>query len=258
MSLLIALFDLSKVVSKTMKIRVGIALLGMWMSVSTTWAEAPLQLYYSERIPYAVADDRGSVHGLTATPAADAFKQAGVPFEWKKMPFKRQLVTLKYNKKRACGIGWFKKTEREAFARFTHPIYQDKPFITISAAGNDAVGRHGNVAGLLQDKQIRLLVKDGFSYGAYVDQQLKFHAPETLVVAGSSNLEMLDILLSGRADYFFVSEEEAEQMIEKSGHDRSRFQLNAYSDMPPGNFRYIACSKQVSPATVEALNAGLR
>jgi polar amino acid transport system substrate-binding protein len=71
-------------------------------------------------------------------------------------------------------------------------------------------------------------------------------------------MEMLNIVLSGRADYFFVSEEEAEQVIEMSGHDRSRFQLNIYSDMPPGNFRYIACSMQVSPATVEALNAGLR
>lgn len=139
-------------------------------------------LYYSERVPYAVTDDNGSVKGLTATPAARAFERAGIPFKWKEMPFKRQLATLEFNKKKACGIGWFKKLEREAFAYFTHPIYQDKPSITISKKGNEGVTRHEVLATLLEDKSIRLLVKDGFSYGAYIDEQVKRYSPDKLTV----------------------------------------------------------------------------
>jgi len=104
-------------------------------------AQSPILLYYYDRAPYAVTDNQGQVNGLCATPVANAFKQAGIPYQWKKMPFKRQLVTIKHNKKKACGIGWFKNPEREEFARFTDEIYQDKPAITISKKGNQALAQ---------------------------------------------------------------------------------------------------------------------
>ena len=220
-------------------------------------AEDVLQLYYSERTPYAVTSEQGEVSGLTATPAAHAFNQAGIPFQWKKMPFKRQLQTIKYNKKMACGIGWFKKPERKEFALFTNVIYQDKPSITLSKQNNTVVAQHGDVASLLKDQQLKLLVKDDFSYGSYVDALIKAHSPEKVVAVASSNVQMLQMILSGRADYFFVSEEEAEQIITSSGHDLVEFQRYRYSDMPTGNKRYIACSQQVTSATIDLLNQAL-
>ena len=221
-------------------------------------AQSPIQLYYYERIPYAVADNQGEVSGLCATPAANAFKKAGIPFQWKKMPFKRQLVTIKHNKKKACGIGWFKNPEREEFARFTNEIYQDKPAITISKKGNQALRRHQDLKTLLQDKQIRLLVKDGFSYGAYIDGLIKKYDPEVVVVATSTNIQMLQMIMAGRADYYFTSEEEAEHMIINAGYEVSLFQLQHYSDMPAGNRRYITCSQQVTPETIDLLNRALK
>lgn len=109
-----------------------IAMLILFISSMPVNAESPIQLYYYDRVPYATTDAQGEVSGLCATPAANAFKQAGIPFQWKKMPFKRQLVTIKHIKKMACGIGWFKNPERESFARFTDSIYQDKTAVTIS------------------------------------------------------------------------------------------------------------------------------
>jgi len=220
-------------------------------------AQDPIQLYYYERIPYAVADNQGGVRGLTATPAAEAFKKAGIPFRWKAMPFKRQLVTIKHNKKRACGVGWFKNPEREAFARYTDAIYQDKPAITISRNGNVAIKQHRILQNLLKDKNVKLLVKDGFSYGAYIDGLIDKYDP-AVVVATSTNIQMLQMLLAGRADYFFTSEEEAEHMIKSAGYSVSQFQLQHYSDMPPGNHRYITCSPQVSPETIDLLNRALK
>ncbi len=221
-------------------------------------AENPMQLYYYDRAPYSVTDAQGAVSGLCATPAANAFKQAGIPFQWKKMPFKRQLVTLKHNKKRACGIGWFKKPEREVFARFTDSIYQDQPAVTISKKGNDALEPHRDLISLFEDKKVKLLVKDGFSYGAYVDELINNYDPQTVSVVTSTNVQMLQMLLSGRADYFFISEEEAKHIVAKAGYDVSQFQLRDYSDMPAGNRRYIACSNQVSTEIVGLLNSALK
>ncbi len=230
----------------------------LFLFTSTVMAQSPIQLYYDERVPYAVSDKHGAVHGLTATPAAKAFEQAGIPFQWKKMPFKRQLAIIKYNKKPACGIGWFKKPEREQFARFTRVVYQDRPSIVISKKSSSKMSQHGDVSSLLQDKSIKLLVKDSFSYGTYVDKQITKYQPETVAVAGSNNIQMLQIILSGRADYLFAAEEEAEEMIVSAGYDIAQFELHHFTDMPAGNNRYIACSQQVAPETVELLNQALR
>lgn len=231
----------------------------VWLTAfaAYAYAEDVVQIYYEERIPYAVTSEQGDVSGLTATPTAKAFNQTGISFQWKEMPFKRQLQTIKYNKKMACGIGWFKKPEREEFALFTSKIYQDKPSITLSKQGNTTVAQYGDVVSLLQDKQAKLLVKDGFSYGSYIDNLIETHSPEKVVVVGSSNVQMLQVILSDRADYFFVSEEEAEQIITSSGHDLEQFQRQQYSDMPAGNNRYIACSQQVTPSTINLLNQTL-
>ena len=220
-------------------------------------AEDVIQVYYEERTPYAVTGPQGDVSGLTATPTKNAFRQAGINFQWKKMPFKRQLQTIKYNKKIACGIGWFKKSEREEFALFTNVIYQDRPSITISKHGHDIVAKHDNVAGLLNDESLKLLVKDDFSYGSYVDALIDKYAPERVVAVGSNNVQMLQMVQSGRADYFFVSEEEAEEIITSSGHQLDQFQRQHYSDMPAGNKRYIACSQQVTKEKVDLLNQAL-
>lgn len=221
-------------------------------------AEPPLQLFYFERIPYSVSDSRGNVSGLVASPAANALKKAGIQFQWKKMPFKRQLETIKYNKKRACGIGWFKNPEREKFTRFTNAIYQDKPSITISKNGNHIVSQHKDIVSLFKDKSIKLLIKDGFSYGAYIDEQIQKQSPETVAVVSSKNVQMLQTLLAGRADYFFASKEEAEHIITEAGYSVSQFHLQEYDDIPLGNSRYIGCSQQVEPELIDRINQALK
>lgn len=224
------------------------------LCTSVVSAEDVIQIYYEERTPYAVTGPQGDVSGLTATPTKNAFQKAGINFQWKKMPFKRQLQTIKYNKKMACGIGWFKNPEREEFATFSVPIYQDMPSITISKRGNTSVAKHENAESLLKDKSLKLLVKDGFSYGRYIDELIEKHNPDLVVAVGSSNLQMLQMILSGRADYFIVSEEEAEEIITSAGYSLQDFQRQRYTDMPPGNKRYIACSQQVAHEIVDSLN----
>ena len=77
-------------------------------------------------------------------------------------------------------------------------------------------------------------------------------------VVTSTNVQMLQMILSGRADYFFISEEEADHIILSAGYETSQFQLKHFADMPAGNRRYIACSLQVSQKIVELLNRALK
>jgi len=81
--------------------------------------------------------------------------------------------------------------------------------------------------------------------------------PSKVVVVGSSNLEMLQIILSGRADYLFAAEEEAEEMIKSAGIAPSQFELLQLDDMPAGNNRYLACSNQVPLSVIDNLNQAI-
>ena len=72
---------------------------------------APITLAYNDRPPYILSLPDGSAAGLTATPAAQAFKAAGIPVIWKKSPTNRQLAELKENTDRQCAVGWFKNPE---------------------------------------------------------------------------------------------------------------------------------------------------
>lgn len=42
----------------------------------------PVMLYYNDRPPYIVELPDGSAAGLTATPAGNAFRAAGIPVVW--------------------------------------------------------------------------------------------------------------------------------------------------------------------------------
>lgn len=226
------------------------------MLVNPAHSQSSLQVFYDERIPYAIAEDTGEVRGLTATPVAEAFQKAGIEFEWKKMPFKRQLATIKSNKKQVCGIGWFKKPEREEFARYSKTIYQDKPTTILSRKHSD-LDQYKSVDQLIKSDSVKLLVKDGFSYGKFLDDLILQEQPTKIVVVGSSNLEMLKMIISGRADYLFVSEEEAEEIIKSAGFPSDQFTLHQFPDIPPGNNRFLACSKKVSPSSMDQFNQAL-
>ncbi|MFO1338760.1 MAG: transporter substrate-binding domain-containing protein [Burkholderiaceae bacterium] len=96
---------------------------------------APVELYYFERPPYVVKHPGSDeVSGLTATPAAQAFRAAGLAFRWVPLPTVRQLVTLKEQAQAACAVGWFKNAERELQFKFSKPIYRDRPTVALARA----------------------------------------------------------------------------------------------------------------------------
>lgn len=216
---------------------------------------AKVNLHYNERPPYAVSSG-ASVTGITADPSAKAFQKAGITFEWQATPAKRQTATFQENSGCDCGVGWFKNPDREKFALFTSPIYRDKPQVAIVRKDEARIKDGSKLDEVLADKSVSLLVKDGYSYGAALDEKIAKHGTNVQKTT-SENINMIKMIDAKHADYFILAPEEAESLVQAAGLNMANFKLINFSDMPEGNLRYIMCSKKVGEAVINKLNAAL-
>ncbi len=219
-------------------------------------ADGVITIHYHERPPYYLTGPLG-VYGLCADPVKQAFDRAKIPFRWEKTPAKRQLDILKENRSRACLIGWFKNLEREKFARYSHPIYQDKSFIALGRADNPQLISNGALDATLLNSGLVLLRKNGYSYGKLLDTMILKLGPRQKMTS-AENIGMLKIIHSGGADYFFISEEEAMQLILTSGLLKTDFKTIRFSNMPGGNKRYLLFSKQVENQVIDQINSAIK
>lgn len=218
--------------------------------------QSGITLHYFERFPYMWQAANG-VQGLTASPAAQVFRLAGVPFHWQATPPKRQLYLLEENQGRDCLLGWFKKPSREECGTFTLPIYQDRPTVALARVADERLVSGGTVSETLSASTLTLLMKEGFSYGSFLDEQIGGCAPHCITTT-VGNVEMLQMLQAGRADYFFIALEEAEGLFKDGPLPRAEFKLIHFADMPLGEKRYLWCSHQVEEAVIEQLNVAIR
>jgi polar amino acid transport system substrate-binding protein len=212
-------------------------------------------LHFHERIPY-VHEIENGVEGFTATPATAAFQKADIPFQWKKTPSKRQMLIIKNNKGCDCAVGWFKNPEREKFAKYTLPIYQDRPQIALTRADNEKLRSGMTVDSLFSDPNLILGVKNGYSYGIYLDMKIVQHKP-AVEKTTCENINMLKLIHVRRWDYFFIAPEEADWLIESSGLSKKDFKYIEFKDIPEGEKRYIMCSQKVGDEIIERLNKAI-
>ena len=214
-------------------------------------------LHYNLRSPYVELKD-GQLSGLTGTPALEAFQAAKIPFETKNTPAARLLLlVVKNNKGVDCGIGWFKNTERERFAKFTKPIYQDAPHAVLMAADNNKIKATDSLEAVLGNKELELLVKKSYSYGGGLDALIEKHQPKRQSVT-VENIQMFKMIQAKRADYLFTSSEEAAAVIAAAGYKPSDFKLLKLAGVPPGELRYIMCSMAVPDELIEKVNAAIK
>lgn len=213
-------------------------------------------VYYHERRPYYVTTPN-QVHGLIADRVNWVFKDAGIPFVWRKTPAKRQLEVIRDNTQDVCAVGWYKTPEREAFGNFTLPIFMDSPTMALARADNDQIRAGETLARTLSNRRLRLLRKDGYAYGKFIDDAIQQFAPREIVTT-AENLSMVKMIHTHRADYFFISKEEAEDLILCSGLPAKDFQVIRFSDMPPGNNRYLICSRRIEEMTLLRLNRAIK
>ena len=223
--------------------------------VLTCAAREPIALYYIERPPFASTTPGNTVSGLTADVAVQAFRKAGLPYQWQLLPFRRQLWMLEKNQSRACSVGLFKTADRLRVARYSLPIYRDRFQVAVARINDARIPDSIDARKLLALRGIKLLLKDGFSYGPLFDQLIASSRPES-VRTFDEVAEMLQLIQLGGADYTFLPVEEATLHL-ASGRFAGLRQVNL-SDAPQGERRYILCTLQVSADDMRVLNQAIK
>ena len=219
---------------------------------AASWAEDKITLYYNDRPPYLVPSADGRPTGLTATPAANAFRLAGISVIWSKLPSNRQLLMIKDNSEMGCAIGWFKNPEREQFAKFTKAIYRDLPTVAL-ANNNFKIEDGARLEQVLATTGVRVLTKQNYSYGPFIDRLLvSFN--HAVIRTANENSAMVEMIRLNRADFMFVAEEEEKYFMENAGQNIKEFHLIKFTDMPLGEERYLMCTKQVPDEIINKLN----
>lgn len=216
----------------------------------------PVTLHYVQRPPYMMASGEGLV-GLTGGPSYLAFKNAKVPVVVQETPFARQLRYVELNAGQDCMIGMFKKPEREVFAKYTKPVYQDQPQMILTAAANASrFAAFQSVVDVFNDKSMVLLVKLSYSYGVTLDALMEKYQP-TRIRTTDENLLMIKSIKMKMADYMFMAPEEAAVAIEAAGFEPKNFKQIKFGNMPDGEYRHLMCSKNVPDAVIQKLNAAI-
>lgn len=215
-----------------------------------------ITIHYHERPPYYSTGPLG-VYGICSNPAKLAFEKAGIQFHWEKTPASRQLDILKANKSKDCLIGWFKNSEREKYAKYTQFIYQDKPTIALARADNFNIRSGRLLEEAFKNDRLTLLRKNGYSYGPFIDTKISEFKPNQMMT-NSENLGMLKMIHARRADYFFISEEEAIVLTASSGLLETEFKFIKFNNVPEGNKRYLLFSKQVEDEVIKKINAAIQ
>jgi polar amino acid transport system substrate-binding protein len=232
-------------------IRTVLAAVVLFATASSAWADDDLTIYFHQRPPYSAKQADGSVKGITADIVTQAMSVAGIPYRWEELPSARQMEVLKRDEGRACGLGWFKRPEREQFAKFTAAIYHDLPTIVVARSTDKRFAGTPSIDALFADQTLTLLTKTGYSYGGEIDRKIAEHKPRARADS-SDNRIMLGMVSRERVDYMIMAEEEAKMLLAQS--DFAGLSIFHLANPPSGEYRYLMCSKSVPDDLIARIN----
>jgi hypothetical protein len=108
---------------------------------------------------------------------------------------------------------------------------------------------------LFHDKSLVLLTKTSYSYGAEIDAKLASELPN-LRRDSSDSLTMLGMVSRKRVDYMMMPEEEAKDLLTDPQLADS-VAIYHLGDAPPGELRYLMCSRSVPDALIARINQAI-
>lgn len=214
----------------------------------------PLTIYFETREPFTKIVG-GNLSGQVGDPLTFALKRSGIAYEINEMPFKRYMTLIQRNAVHGCAAGAVKNAEREKLGKFSAPLVRDKPYVLIMRKGDGVIPPVLSLSDLLQDAKIRLLLHEGYSYGAY-DPLLAQPTRAEVSRLPYDNVGMVRMLTQNMIDAFLMNGGEAQAVL-KAVDIRPELVIHPLKDAPPGNLRYLYCSQQVSDETLAKINAFL-
>ncbi|MBI9084633.1 MAG: transporter substrate-binding domain-containing protein [Desulfobacterales bacterium] len=230
-------------------------LAGLLLAAAPVAAGESLTVYYFHRPPYYETDEAGQAGGFLVEITRLILSEAQVPFQFEEMPHKRILSRLREHR-RVSSPGWFKTPERQRFARFSQPIYRNRPLcIIINRQLAPRFEEAPEMARILSS-DLTLGVLDEFSYGLWADGQMARFKPKTYRLAGSQG-SLLEMVLRSRVDYMLIAMEEAMNILARNDRAAVMGRIVRIADAPEGNQRPIMFSLGVDEQTVTKIDSAI-
>ncbi len=223
----------------------------LFLSLSS-WANDLTVLYFQR--PHYDNTINNHADGLLVKLSRKIFKKADIKPNFIENPPARIMVAIKTNQKRVCSIGWFKNEKRKSFAKFSLPIYQNKPLVILTTnVKQNLFDKHKTIKDVFADQTLSLSTIDSFSYGKSIDTWINNYAPKIHKISSNQSL-LPKLILNNRASYMLIAPEEIDMMLHNAELERKYFVAISKPDIPVGNRRYIIYSNQVPDSIVNRIN----
>ncbi|QEP44922.1 hypothetical protein D5085_18345 [Ectothiorhodospiraceae bacterium BW-2] len=226
----------------------------LWFIGASQAEPLSVEIVYEARPPFVIKEG-DSLSGRVATPLMVALERGGLAYQLTEKPSKRHLHEIKANQAALCAVGWFKNSEREQYAKYSQPLYRDRPMAILIHRSNGRFSTIHSVDDLFADTALLPLIKTSYSYGQFIDTRL-VESGVKVRQTGTDNITMMSMIAKRRADYMFISREKSDELLQQHP-ERERLSVKPLEGMPEGNSRYLICSQQVEDAFLDRLNAGL-
>lgn len=211
-----------------------------------------VRLYYESRVPFMVRQN-DELHGSEGAPATEAFRKAGIAFTLTEAPVARQVAAIASNLEPACAIGLYKTAEREKIGKYTSPIFLSQTQDIVLRSDSEKMRNMDSLAKLLGDSSMRVVLRNGYSYGANMDALLE-NASASIMRPPQNSEGRMRLVLEGMADAAMFTADEAEYLIQTLGIEGKPLVIRHFNDSPPGQARYLLCSKLVDDELIRKLN----
>lgn len=237
----------------------GFALLGplLLLLVPLAAVGEPLAMVFRDKPPYSYVDD-GKQKGFLLDRVKQILAAAKVEAKYEIVPPKRIFADIAANRSEICSFGWYKIPEREAYAKFSASIHEDKPHVILAGPrSRDAITRHKSLRELMADTSLLLGVVDGVSYGPEIDALIAaFRGPVERALIPP--LQLARKVAAERVDFMFIDQEDLDYLTQSNPElSNDNLKKISYTDLPPGLKRYILCSEKVSDETMARINQAI-
>lgn len=222
------------------------------MAASPHVQAAPLTLYYESRAPFMLVQN-GELTGSEGRPAIEAFKSVGVELALSEAPVVRQVALIGSDPQPACAVGLYWTAERAKHGKYTDPIFRSLPQDMVVLVDNPKVRSAASMSVLLADPAMRVVLRNGYSYGANVDAMLQ-NANARILRPSEDSRGRVRMVLAGMADAALFTAEEADYQIKQFGDQGKMLVVRHFIDSPLGAPRHLYCSNAVDDAIIKKLN----
>ena len=154
------------------------------------------------------------------------------------MPPGRILATFESREIKACAVGWLRTPEREAYARFSLPLYENKALgVVVASETAHELGPAPSLDRLLA-AGLTWGMRRGFSYGEVFDAAFKKYPGQNTRLFSDSRL-MVRLIAKHRLDATLVCPEELSAQLVAEPELGAAIRFLPIAEAPPGFARHI-------------------